>query len=97
MNEYEFRHLPTASLPTSSASVDERGSKDGEGAGDHDEPFAGFRAYRFSTHQRVRLILIRGDLLEARLGRANMAASDLTGSDTTCLRSERAQAFLTDF
>ena len=44
------------------------GSKDGEGAGDHDSPFAGFLASHFSTRQMVRLLLLRSDVLDARLG-----------------------------
>ena len=41
---------------------------DGRGAGDHDEPFAGFRAYQFSTRQLMHLLLRRSDALDARLG-----------------------------
>jgi hypothetical protein len=41
---------------------------DGRGAGDHDQPFAGFRAYQFSTRQLARLLLRRGEALDARLG-----------------------------
>ena len=44
------------------------GSLDGRGAGDHDQPFAGFRAYQFSTRQLARLLLRRGEVLDARLG-----------------------------
>ena len=43
-------------------------SPDGRGAGDHDQPFAGFRAYQFSTRQLARLLLRRGEVLDARLG-----------------------------
>ena len=48
--------------------VEPRGSLDGAGAGDHDEPFGGFQPYQFSTRQRARLLQLRGELLEARLG-----------------------------
>jgi hypothetical protein len=43
-------------------------SPDGRGAGDHDQPFAGFRAYQFSTRQLARLLLRRSEILDARLG-----------------------------
>jgi hypothetical protein len=43
------------------------GSKDGAGAGDHDQHFTNFRAYQFSTHQLARLLLLRGKFLEAKL------------------------------
>jgi hypothetical protein len=45
-----------------------RGSLDGSGAGDHDELFSGFHAYQFSTRQLARLLQLRGELLDARLG-----------------------------
>ena len=44
------------------------GSLDGSGAGDHDELFVGYRAYLFTTRQRARLLQVRGEVLEARLG-----------------------------
>ena len=49
------------------------GSHDGVGAGDHDQPFAGFRSYlfstrEFSTREFARLLQLRGEVLEARLG-----------------------------
>ena len=40
----------------------------GHGPGDHDQPFAGFRPYQFSTRQLARLLLRRSEVLEARLG-----------------------------
>ena len=49
------------------------GTHDGAGAGDHDQPFAGFRSYQFSTRQFVRLLQLRGELLEARLGNGRSA------------------------
>ena len=67
MSEYQFRRLPASSLPAVALSGRKTGSKDGEGAGDHDQPFAGFRAYQFSTRQLVRLLLLRGEVLEAKL------------------------------
>jgi hypothetical protein len=44
------------------------GSHDGDGAGDHDQPFIGFRSYQFGTRQFARLLNLRGEFLEARLG-----------------------------
>lgn len=44
------------------------GSKDGEGAGDHDEPFGGWRVYPFPTRQFARLLALRGEALDARMG-----------------------------
>ena len=55
------------------------GSLDGTGAGDHDQPFAGFRAYQFSTRQLARLLQVRSECLEARLGRGRWAG-DLVAS-----------------
>jgi hypothetical protein len=44
------------------------GSLDGDGAGDHDQPFNGYRPYQFGTRQIARLLGLRGVFLEARLG-----------------------------
>jgi hypothetical protein len=66
--------------PTSTTGHSPRGSLDRAGAGDHDEPFGGFRSYQFSTRQLARLLRLRGDLLEARLGHGRWA-QDLVGSD----------------
>ena len=55
---------PALPVPVSVAS----GSLDGRGAGDHDQPFAGFRPYQFSTRQLAQLLLRRSDVLDARLG-----------------------------
>jgi hypothetical protein len=52
--------------PTSGGSTP--GSLDGDGAGDHDQPFSGYRPYQFGTRQLARLLGLRGVLLEARLG-----------------------------
>jgi hypothetical protein len=41
---------------------------DGRGAGDHDQPFAGFRSCQFSVRQLAQLLLPRGDALDPRLG-----------------------------
>ena len=53
------------------------GSHDGVGAGDHDQVFVGYRAYVFSTRQLARLLQVRGEVLEARMGQGRWA-SDLT-------------------
>ena len=52
------------------------GSLDGGGAGDHDQVFVGYRAYQFSTRQLARLLQVRGEVLDARLGQGRWA-SDL--------------------
>jgi hypothetical protein len=49
------------------------GSHDGTGAGDHDEPYRGFRTYLFNTRQFARLLQLRSDVLEARLGNGRWA------------------------
>jgi hypothetical protein len=59
--------------PTSTTDGSPRGSFDGTGAGDHDESFSGFHAYQFSTRQRVRLLQLRSELLDARLGQGRWA------------------------
>jgi hypothetical protein len=46
----------------------ERGTLDGHGAADHDQPFVSSRAYHFNTRQLARLLHLRSELLEARLG-----------------------------
>ena len=56
-----------------------KGSLDGHSAGDHDQPFAGYRAYQFSTRQIARMLQVRSDVLEARLGYGRWA-SDLVAS-----------------
>jgi hypothetical protein len=55
---------PALPAPRSVASV----GPAGRGAGDHDQPFAGFRPYQFSTRQLARLLQLRSELLDARLG-----------------------------
>jgi hypothetical protein len=47
--------------------TDPHGSQDA-GAGDHDELFGGFRPYRFSTRGLGRLLQLRSELLDERLG-----------------------------
>ena len=59
--------------PISTSNRSPRGSLDGIGAGDHDEPFGGFRAYQFSTRQLARLLQLRGEVLDARLGHGRWA------------------------
>jgi len=63
----------THDLDTHDQDADVHGSLDGAGAGDHDEPFSGFQAYQFSTRQHARLLQLRGELLEARLGHGRWA------------------------
>ena len=58
---------------TSTVDGSRRGSLDGRGAGDHDERFSGFHAYQFSTRQLARLLRLRGEVLEARLGQGRWA------------------------
>jgi hypothetical protein len=52
---------PTTSAPSP-------GTRDGTGAGDHDQPFEGFRRQLLNTRQLARLLLLRSEVLEARLG-----------------------------
>jgi hypothetical protein len=58
---------------TSTTDGSRRGSLDGTGAGDHDEFFSGFHAYQFSTRQLARLLHLRSELLDARLGEGRWA------------------------
>jgi hypothetical protein len=60
------------------SSPDVLGTHDGDGAGDHDRPFTGFRRSSFTTRELMRLLLLRGDALEARLGHGRWAG-DLGG------------------
>jgi len=48
--------------------ADETGSKDGEGAADHDVPFGGFRPSQFTLRQMSRLLILRGRVLDAKMG-----------------------------
>jgi hypothetical protein len=48
--------------------TDLHGSRDGTGSGDNDQPFSGFRPCHFSTRQLARLLHLRSELLDARLG-----------------------------
>jgi hypothetical protein len=48
-------------------------SLDGDGAGDHDLAFTGFRPYHFNTREMVRLLVLRGRILDARLGEGALA------------------------
>jgi hypothetical protein len=63
--------------PVFTSAANNGGSHDGAGAGDHDEAFTGFRSYQFNTMQIARLLHLRGELLEARLGNGRWA-TDLT-------------------
>jgi hypothetical protein len=63
--------------PTSPSDSSPHGSLDGSGAGDHDQPYGGFHAYQFSTRELARLLQLRGEVLEARLGRGRYVR-DLT-------------------
>jgi len=54
--------------PVHPSNVVSPGSLDGTGSGDHDEPYRGFRGYLFNTRQFARLLQVRSDVLEARLG-----------------------------
>jgi hypothetical protein len=57
------------------------GTRDGTGAGDHDQPLDGFRRQLFNTRQLARLLLLRSEVLEARLGGGRWAA-DLANAHT---------------
>ena len=46
----------------------DNGSKDGHGAGDHDVPFPGFRPYQFSMREMSRLLILRSQVLDAKMG-----------------------------
>jgi hypothetical protein len=60
---------PMTGPPSGSASGSTSlGSHDGQGAGDHDGPFTGFRRSLFTTRQLMRLLLLCGDALDARPG-----------------------------
>jgi hypothetical protein len=48
--------------------TDETGSKDGDGAGDHDVPFGGFRPNQFSIREMSRLLILRGQVMDAKMG-----------------------------
>jgi hypothetical protein len=50
------------------------GTKDGTGAGDHDQPSGGFPRQLFNTRQLARLLLLRSEVLDARLGCGRWAA-----------------------
>jgi hypothetical protein len=63
------------------------GSKDGQGAGDCDQPFYGFRPYQFSTRQLARLLLLRGEALDARLGQGRYAA-DMPAKAEAALKAD---------
>ena len=60
--------------------ANERGCHAGDGDTDHDQPFAGFRSYQFHTLQLIRLLHLRSELLEARLGNGRWATDLACGS-----------------
>jgi hypothetical protein len=70
----------TEESPSTPNSVTATGSLDGQGAADHDQPFDGFHAYRFSTRQVLGFLQLRSDALEARLGSGRWA-EDLAKRD----------------
>ena len=72
MNEQTSPSFPTHPSPSANPVTALTGSWDGTGAGDHDQAFAGFRAYQFSTRELARLLLLRGEVLEARLGQGRL-------------------------
>ncbi len=49
------------------------GSHDGSGSADHDVPFAGYSPNHFNTWQMLRLLLLRSEVLEGKLGRGRFA------------------------
>lgn len=53
--------------PPNPAPTPRGGTKDGDGAADHDTPYFGNRRYLFSVNQQVRLLLLRGAILDSRL------------------------------
>ena len=60
------------------------------GAGDHSQPFDGFRPQLFKTGQLARLLLLRSEVLAARLGcgrRAADLASPISGQEDVLLNS----------
>jgi len=75
--------LPASAMPIEVSPASTVGSQDGTGAGDHDQPFGGFRAYQFSTRQLARLLLLRGDTLEAKLGHGRLAADLPVGCESS--------------
>jgi hypothetical protein len=72
-----MENFSSANAAPGGTSTQQSGSHDGSGAGDHDEPFCGFRSCHFSTRQLARLLLVRGEVLEAKLGRGRYAG-DIT-------------------
>ena len=49
------------------------GTHDGTGSGDHDVPFPGYSPFHFNTWQMLRLLLLRSEVLEGKLGRGPFA------------------------
>lgn len=65
------------------------GSKDGTGAGDHDERFDGFRSYQFSTQQLVRLRALRSEAWDARTGCGRFVRDVIAAPDEGTQASSR--------
>ena len=55
------------------------GSRDGQGWADHDQPFAGYKPYHFSTRQMLHLLRLRSEMLDARLGLGRFATDLAAG------------------
>ena len=70
--------LPQTGADAGSPPAAGGGTKDGRGASDRDQPFYGFRSYQFSTRQLARLLLLRSEAQEARLGQGRYAVDTRT-------------------
>lgn len=56
------------------------GSQDGRGAGDNDQRYEGFQADHFGLRQLTRLLLLRGRVLDGKLGQGPLM-DDLQPAD----------------
>ena len=70
----QFQHDTPPATPAETSIQVQHGTLDGHGAGDHDQPFTGFRHYHFSTRQMLRLLLLRGDIQDSRVGPGRYSA-----------------------
>jgi len=68
MNDQPITGPAEASAPPIGSTAPAGGTRDGSGAADHDQPYAGYRAYQFTTQQRLRLLVLRGEVLDSRMG-----------------------------
>ena len=68
MNKQSTAQTSGGQAPHSSSRVTGVGTKDGVGAADHNQAFAGFRRYHFTIRQMLRLLRLRGDVLDGRTG-----------------------------